>query len=220
MKGLTRELIALRVANELREGMYVNLGFGMSALVPQFICGGKEVIFQSENGVLDIGRLAEENEEDPDLIDARATPITVRPGASFFDSALSFAMIRGGNIDVSIIGAFQVSEYGDLANWSRSSTGSLGNIGGAMDLAAGAKQVWVMMEHTTKQGQPKIVHQCTYPVTAKRVVKLIFTNLAVIEVTQAGLFLREVCSGVSPAEVQACTGTKLQVGKDVKEIEL
>jgi len=220
MRGLTKELIALRVANELRDGMYVNLGFGMPALVPQFIPVDREVLFESENGVLDIGRVAEPEEEDPDLIDARATPITVRPGASFFDSALSFAMIRGGYIDVAILGAFQVSEMGDLANWSRSSTTTIGNIGGAMDLAIGAKQTWVMMEHTTGQGQPKILRQCTYPITANKVVKLIFTNLAVIEVTPEGLLLREVAPGTTLTEIQASTEARLMVAKNVKKIEL
>ena len=219
MRGLTRELIALRVANELRDGMYVNLGFGLPVLVSQFIPADREVIFESENGILDIGGVAEKEEEDLELIDARATPITLQPGASFFDSALSFAMIRGGYIDVSILGAYQVSESGDLANWSRSLTGPTGNIGGAMDLAAGAKQVWVMMEHSTEQGQPRILKQCTYPITAKKVVKLIFTDLALMEVTSEGLCLREVAPGVTPAEVQVRTGARIMVGQDVKEIE-
>jgi 3-oxoadipate CoA-transferase beta subunit len=199
--------------------MYVNLGFGLPVLVSQFIPADREVVFESENGILDIGRVAEKDEEDLELIDARATPITLRPGASFFDSALSFVMIRGGYIDVSILGAYQVSESGDLANWSRSLAGPTGNIGGAMDLAAGAKQVWVMMEHSTGQGQPRILKQCTYPITAKKVVKLIFTDLAVMEVTPGGLSLREVAPGVTPAEVRASTDVRIRVNKDVKEIE-
>ena len=227
MGGLTQELIAVRVAKELREGMYVNVGFGMPILVPQFVPDKMEVIFQTENGILDLGMPADEANMDFDLIDARATPVTLRSGAAFFDSALSFVMIRGGHIDVSILGAYQVSESGDLANWRKSSVsadeslkGVMGNIGGAMDLAIGAKEIWVMMEHTTSSGEPKILKECSYALTAQKVVKLIFTNLCMIEVTTEGLVVKEVAPGISPEEVQKSTDAELLIGKDVKEMRL
>jgi 3-oxoacid CoA-transferase subunit B len=214
MGGLTRELIALRVARELKDGTYVNLGVGLPTLVPSFIPKEVQVFLQVENGTLGYGRLAHEEEYDTDVIDSFGQPVTLKPGASFFDLATSFAMMRGGHIDVAILGAYQVSEKGDLANWALPKK-RFANVGGAMDLACGAKQVWVMMEHCTSSGEPKIVRECSYPLTAQRVVKLIFTNLAVIEVTPNGLLVREVAPGITLAEVQASTNSTLMVAKDV-----
>ena len=168
MNGLTRELMALRIARELRDGMYINLGIGLPTIVSQWLPDEIDVIFQSENGILGYGPIADEDEQDLDLVNAGAQPVTLLPGASFFDSADSFAMIRGGLIDVTVLGAYQVSEKGDLANWTTSPEG-IGSIGGAMDLACGAKQIWVAMEHTTSSGSPRIVRECTYPLTASTV---------------------------------------------------
>jgi 3-oxoacid CoA-transferase subunit B len=218
MGGLTRELIALRVAQELRDGMYVNLGIGLPTLVPSFIPEGIQVFLQVENGTLGYGRFAQEEEYDIDVIDAFGYPVTLIPGASFFDLATSFAMMRGGHIDVAILGAYQVSEKGELANWALPEK-RFANVGGGMDLACGAKQVWAIMEHCTSSGEPKSLRECSYPLTAQRVVKLIFTNLAVIEVTAEGLVLREVASGITPAEVEESTNARLLIDKDVKEIE-
>ena len=217
--GLTRELIAARVAKELREGMYVNLGIGIPTLVSLFITEGQEVVLQSENGVLGYGPIADEEEKDIDLVNAGGQPVTLLSGASFFHSADSFAMIRGGHIDVTVLGAFQVSEKGDLANW-KTPDEALGTMGGAIDLAIGAKRLLVAMEHVDKQGNPRIVKQCTYPITARQVVDTIFTNLAVIEVTAQGLLLREVAPGTSPDEVKAVTEPKLIVASDIREMAL
>lgn len=219
MTGLTRELIALRIAQELKDGMYINLGIGLPTMVSQWIPKDIDIVFQSENGVLGYGPIAEEHEQDPDLVNAGAQPVTLLPGASFFHSADSFTMIRGGHIDVTVLGAFQVSEKGDLANWTTSAEG-IGSIGGAMDLACGAKQIWVAMEHTTSSGEPRLVRKCSYPLTSEAVVKLIFTNLALIEVVPQGLVLRELAPGVSIAEVQSATDPKLMVSKELKEMEL
>jgi 3-oxoacid CoA-transferase B subunit len=219
VNGLTRELIALRIAKELKDGMYVNLGIGLPTLVSQWIPKGIDIIFQSENGVMGYGPIAEEGKEDPDLVNAGAQPVTLLPGASFFHSTDSFAMLRGGHIDVTILGAYQVAENGDLANWTTSKEG-IGSIGGAMDLASGAKQTWVAMEHTTASGEPRIVKQCRYPLTAQRTVKMIFTNLAVIRATPDGLELREVAPGISVAEVRQATEPELTLSSDFKEMEL
>ena len=219
MAGLTRELMALRIAQELRDGMYINLGIGLPTMVSQWIPKDKDVVFQSENGVLGYGQIAEEHEEDPDLVNAGAQPVTLLPGASFFHSGDSFTMIRGGHIDVTVLGAFQVSEKGDLANWTTSAEG-IGSIGGAMDLACGAKQIWVAMEHTTSSGEPRIVSKCSYPLTARAAVKLIFTNLALIEVVSQGLMLRELAPGISVAEVLSATEPKLVISRELKEMEL
>jgi 3-oxoacid CoA-transferase B subunit len=219
MNGLSRELIALRVANELREGMYVNLGIGLPTLVPQWVPENIDVIFQSENGVLEYGQIAEEDKQDPDLVDAGGQPVTLKPGASFFHSADSFAMIRGSHLDLAILGGFQVSQNGDLANWSTSRK-TIGSIGGAMDLASGAKQIWVAMEHTSPLGEPRIVKECTYLLTAKRVVRLIFTNLAVIEVTDQGLVVREIAPGISAQEVQKATEPGLIISPRLREMVL
>jgi len=217
--GLSRELIALRVAKELRDGYYVNLGIGLPTLVSSFIPEDIEIILHSENGVLGFGRIANKEEIDPDLINAGSQPVTLKPGAAFFDSADAFAMIRGGHIDVAVLGAFQVSEKGDLANWMTLER-KVGSIGGSMDLVGAVKEVIVAMEHTTRSGEPRIVKECTYPLTGRRVVNLIITNLAVIGVAPEGLLLKEVAPSVTPEEVQAVTEPELKLAKNLREMEL
>jgi 3-oxoacid CoA-transferase subunit B len=217
---LSRELITLRAVKELRDGMYVNLGIGLPTLVSQFIPEDMEVILHSENGVLGYGRITTEDQEmDIDLVNAGLQPIVLRPGASFFNHADSFAMIRGGHIDLAILGAYQVSEKGDLANWT-TSLERTGAIGGAMDLAYGVKRVIVLMQHVTGSGEPRIVKQCTYPLTARGVVDTIITDVAVIEVGKEGLILKEIAPGWTPEEVQSLTEPKLMVAPDLKEVEL
>jgi 3-oxoacid CoA-transferase subunit B len=216
--GLTRELIAMRVAQELRHGMTVNLGIGLPTLVASFLPSGATIVLHAENGILGYGGFAED-EWDQDQINAGGQPVTLVPGASFFDSALSFAMIRGGHIDLTVLGGLQVSARGDLANWNVPGRPG-GAIGGAMDLAAGARRVIVAMEHTTRAGEPRILKECTYPLTAQACVDLIVTNLAVVEVTPEGLVLKEVAPGVSAAQVQALTGAQMSVARDFKEMEL
>lgn len=220
-EGLPRELIAMRASRELEDGTYVNLGIGIPTLVSNWI-EGRDIVLQSEVGMLKSGPLAEGNAIDQDCINASCQPTTELPGASFFDIADSFAMIRGGHIDVAIMGALQVAENGDYAGWLNPDRGftDVGNIGGSMDLAVGAKRIILAMEHTTADGKPKIVHRCTYPLTAQGVVNLIVTGLAVIEVTPKGLLLREVYPGLTAHDVQSVTGAKLIVSPDLKEIEL
>lgn len=215
---LTRELIALRVARELQPGMVVNLGFGLPTLVANFAPPG--VVFQAENGILGYGRILEDDALfDSDVINAGGQPVEILPGASFFSSDQSFAMIRGGHIDVAILGGLQVSERGDLANWIVPSRGG-GSIGGAMDLATGARRLIVAMEHTTKSGEPRILPECTYPLTGAACVDLIVTDLAVIEVTPDGLVLREVAPGTSVQDVLRCTAARLRVPDHVPEMSL
>jgi 3-oxoacid CoA-transferase subunit B len=215
VQGITRELIAARVARELRGGMYVNLGIGLPTLVSNFAPDG--VILQAECGVLGYGRIAADEERDPDLINAGGQYVTLNPGGAFFHSADSFGMIRGGHVDVAVLGGFQVSETGDLANWLNPERG-IGSIGGAMDLAAGARRVIVAMEHVTREGAPKIVRRCTYPLTGAGVVDLIVTDLAVLEVTPDGLVLREVAPGLTSEEIQAVTEPRVIVPPDVREM--
>jgi len=214
-----REFIARRVAQELRDGFYCNLGVGIPTLIPNYLPAGIEVILQSENGMLGIGPYPYEGEEDPDLINAGKEPVTEIPGCSYFSSADSFAMIRGGHIDVSVLGALQVDEKGTLANWAVPGK-MLKGMGGAMDLVAGTKRVIIAMEHATKDGAPKIMKTCTLPLTGVEVVDLIVTDLAVIEVTPKGLVLREVAPGVTPEAVQKVTEAKLLVAPDLKTISI
>ena len=203
--GLTREQIARRVARELRDGMIVNLGIGIPTLVSDYTPDGVSVIFQAENGILGYGPIsADASTIDWDRINASGQPVTLLPGACFFHSADSFIMIRGGHVDLAVLGGLQVSEKGDLANWMVPSKG-MGSIGGAMDLAVGAKRVIIAMEHATKTGEPRIVKECSYPLTGAAVVDLIVTNLAAIQVTPAGLLLKELAPGVSPEYVQSLT---------------
>ena len=215
--GLTRELIALRVARELRDGMVVNLGIGLPTQVANFVPDDVRVLFQAENGILGYGGILEED-FDQDLINAGGQPVSLRAGASFFHSADSFAMIRGGHVDIAVLGGLQVSERGDLANWFVPERGG-GSIGGAMDLAIGARRLIIAMEHTTRDGRPRLVRECDYPLTAVTCVDLVVTNLAVIAVTPEGFALREVAPGVTPEDVQAATEPRLLTG-DVREMAL
>jgi 3-oxoacid CoA-transferase B subunit len=217
--GLSRELIALRAARELKSGQYVNLGIGLPTLVSNFIPDDLGIILHSENGALGFGRIADEGEMDIDLVNASSQPLTLKPGAAFFDSAMAFAMIRSGRIDVTVLGAYQVSEKGDLANWMVSDR-QVGSIGGSMDLVSGTRRVIAVMEHTTRSGEPKIVNECTYPLTGHGVVNTIITNLAVIEVTPEGLLLREVAPAVTVKDVRAVTEPRLLLADDLREMDL
>ena len=216
---LPREIVAMRVAKELPDGSYVNLGIGIPTMVSSFVPEGRTVCYHSESGILNCGPLAEEGEEDIDLINAGGQYLQIIGGMSFFDSAEAFAMIRGGHVDVTVLGSHQVSATGDLANWMLPQRG-VGNVGGAMDLATGASGVIVAMEHTDRNGEPKIVQECTFPLTGKGCVYLIVTDLAVIECDGHKLTLKEVAPGWTPEEVQQLTGAKLTISQDVKEFEL
>lgn len=216
---LHREIVAMRVARELRDGDVVNLGIGIPTLCSQFVPEGRSVVYHSESGVLGYGPMAEPGEEDIDLINAGGQFLAPNPGMSFFNSVEGFAMIRGGHIDVAVLGALQVSERGDLANWMLPQRG-IGNVGGAMDLAAGAKRIIVAMEHTDRRGNPKIVRECDFPLTAPRCVSLIVTDVAVIEVADGGLILTETAPGWSAADIQEITAAPLSVSPDLGEFRL
>jgi len=216
---LTREQIAQRAALELPNGAYVNLGWGIPNLIADYLPKNVEVYFHSENGILGMGRRARPGEEDYDLVDAMKVPVTLIPGASFFHQADAHLMTRGGHLDVAVLGGFQVSEKGDLANWKIPGAKGSGGIGGAMDIAAGAKKLIVCMEHTTKEGAPKIVRQCTYPLTGLACVDTIVTDLAVIDVKPEGLMLREIAPGWDIEELRKLTGAPLTSPNRAPEIK-
>ena len=216
---LSRDVIAMRVARELPDGAVVNLGIGIPTLVSNYLAGDKSVGYHSESGVLNYGPLAGLDERDYDLINAGGQFLRWVPGMSFFGSDEAFAMIRGGHVDVTVMGALQVSERGDLANWILPQRG-VGNIGGAMDLAVGAKRVIAAMEHTDRKNNPKLVKECSFPLTGRRCVSLVVTDLAVIEITEEGMVLKEIAPDWTAEEVQALTQPRLSVAPDLKEFEL
>ena len=220
LEGLPRELIALRASREIKEGDYVNLGIGIPTLISNWI-EGRDVILQSEIGMIKTGPLAHEDIADQDLINASCQPVTALPGSAYFDIVESFGMIRGGYMDVVFMGALLVNARGDYAGWSNPTRGLdlVGNIGGSMDLCAGAKRLVITMTHTTSDGKPKIVNELSYPATAKGVVDMIITDIAVIEVSQDGLLLREIFPGLTPEDIQSMTEPELIVHPDVKDIE-
>ena len=210
MQRYTRDQMAARVARDIPEGAYVNLGIGLPTLVANHLPKDREILLHSENGVLAMGPAPAPGAEDPDLINAGKQPVTLLPGGAYFHHADSFAMMRGGHLDFCVLGAFQVSQTGDLANWHTGAPDAIPAVGGAMDLAIGAKRVYVMMEHLTKQGQSKIVERCTYPLTGIGCVNRIFTDLAVIDVTKEGLRVIEIVPGLSLNELQRLTGVALK----------
>ncbi len=219
-EGLPREMIALRVSREIKEGSYVNLGIGIPTLISNWT-EGVDIVLQAEIGMLKTGSLAEGDDVDQDLINASCQAVTALPGSSYFDIVESFAMIRGGHIDIAVMGALQINARGDYAGWSNPSRGLfVGNVGGSMDLCAGAKKLFIAMEHTTKDGELKIVNELSYPATALGKVSMLFTDLAVIEITPKGMVLKEVMAGLTAKDIQSVTGPKLIIAKDLKEIEL
>ena len=211
---LNRRQMAWRAAQDIADTSLVNLGLGMPLAVADYLKPGLDVFFQSENGVIGVGPLALPNDIDTDLVDAGSRRITLRPGATIIDSAWSFAMIRGGHIDVSILGAFEVASNGDLANWDMRVPDKGPLVGGAMDLAAGAQAVWVIMEHTTRKGAPRLVAACALPLTAQRCVKRIYTDLAVIDVTPNGFVALEILEGLAPDDLIQRTGAPLTLARD------
>ena len=206
---LSKEDIARKVANDLKDGQYVNLGIGLPTLVASFLPDNKEIVLHSENGVLGVGPRPLPGEEDIDLIDAGKDFITLKPGASIFHHTDSFIMMRGGHIDVAVLGGLQVSQNGDLANWATNDETYPPAVGGAMDLASGAKQIFVIMIHTSKDGTPKILEECTFPLTAKGVVSTVYTDLATIDVKDGQMFVREMSPGLTKSDLISKTGAKL-----------
>ena len=214
--GWTMPDLASRVALDLEDGWFVNLGIGLPTLVADFIPEGREIILHSENGLLGLGPKPEPGEEGPDLVNAGKEPITLKPGGSYFSQSESFAMIRGGHLDATVLGAFQVSQYGDLASWKLPNA-TLGRVGGAMDLTVGSKRVFLFMQHCTKKGETKIVEECSYPLTAPRCVDRIYTELAIIDVTDDGLVIRELAPGITFEYVQERTAAPLKLHTDAQK---
>jgi 3-oxoacid CoA-transferase B subunit len=220
LEGLSREMIAMRASKEIPDGSYVNLGIGIPTLISDWI-EGRDIMLQAEVGMLKTGPLADAEEANQDLINASCQAICELPGCAYFDIVESFAMIRGGHIDIAVMGALQVNARGDYAGWLNPARGlSVGNIGGSMDLCIGAKKLFLAMEHVTNTGELKIVDELTYPGTAEGKVNMIFTDLAVMEITPEGLVLREVFPGLTPDDIQSVTGPKLIISPGFKEIEL
>jgi 3-oxoacid CoA-transferase B subunit len=209
LKPLSKEEIAKKVANDLKDGQYVNLGIGLPTLVASFLPDDKEIVLHSENGVLGVGPRPLPGEEDIDLIDAGKDFITLKPGASIFHHTDSFIMMRGGHIDVAVLGGLQVSQKGDLANWATNDETYPPAVGGAMDLASGAKKIFVIMIHTSKDGAPKILEECTFPLTAKEVVTTVYTDLATIDIKNGQMFVREMSPGLTKSDLISKTGAKL-----------
>jgi 3-oxoadipate CoA-transferase beta subunit len=209
MKRLSRDQIAQRVARDIPEGAYVNLGIGLPTMVSNYLPAEREIFLHSENGLLGMGPAPAPGQEDEDLINAGKQPVTLLPGGAYFHHADSFAMMRGGHLDICVLGAFQVSVQGDLANWHTGAADAIPAVGGAMDLAVGARQVFVMMEHQTKSGASKIVAECSYPLTGVACVNRIYTDLAVLDVTPQGLAVREILSDISFEELQRLSGVPL-----------
>lgn len=215
MKRLNPRQIAWRVARDLQEGMMVNLGLGMPVLVSDYIEPHREVFLQSENGIVGVGPLAGPEEADPDLVDAGSRRVTLIPGGSVVDSVAAFAMIRGGHLDVTVLGAFEVAGNGDLANWDMGDPGRPPLVGGAMDLAACARATWIMMEHTTRKGAHRVVERCSLPLTATGCVKRVYTDLAVLAVEEEGFRVEEMVEGLSPEALQSMSGAPLRFAKDL-----
>jgi 3-oxoacid CoA-transferase subunit B len=215
---LDKKAIAARVAREFENGMLINLGYGMPSLCSNYIPEDRKVYLMGENGVIGYGALGKDDLPDYELINASDQPVARAPGMCFFDSAMSFDMVRGGHVDIAVLGAYQVSGSGDLANWGRPGRPATG-MGGGMDLAVGCSSVYIMMEHTTKDGAQRIVNECSFPLTAKSCVDSIFTDIAVIDVIAEGLLLKEVAPGWKPEEVQDLTGVSLVISDTLKEIE-
>jgi 3-oxoadipate CoA-transferase, beta subunit len=219
MKPLNRLQMAWRVGRDIEDGTVVNLGLGMPVGVSDYVPHDYDVVVQSENGIIGVGPLASANAADADLVDAGSRRVTLRAGATIIDSANSFAMIRGGHIDVTILGAFEVASNGDLANWDNRIPDKGPLVGGAMDLAASARAVWVMMEHNTRKGAPRLLETCTLPLTAVRCVKRIYTDIAVLSVTDQGFLVHEILPGISQEALQARTGAKLTFAADCRALE-
>lgn len=219
MNTLSRTQLARVVASHLPNNSFVNLGIGAPTTVGDYVPPTSGIMLHSENGILNIGPKPPAGQEDYDLINAGKTPITLGVGGSYFDTSLSFAMMRGGHLDIAILGAFQVSEKGDLANWTTGAdTGAPPAVGGAIDLAVGAKSIWVMMDHTTKEGAPRIARECTFPLTAARVVDRIFTNMAIIDVRPDGLYVQAILEGVSMEELQQSTEAQLKAAENLRRL--
>jgi len=220
MKPLNRNQIAWRAAQDIQDGMLVNLGLGIPVLASDYVPADRDVFVQSENGIIGCSALAEKHMADADLVDAGSRQITLRAGAAIVDSVNSFAMIRGGHIDVTILGAFEVAANGDLANWDSGVPDKGPLVGGAMDLAACTDQVWVTMEHNTRKGGPRLLEACTLKLTAVRCVTRVFTDVAVVDVTPSGFVVREILAGMSREELQARTGAKLAFAPDCRTLEV